>query len=168
MLSEKMMEQLNDQMMFEFSSGHIYLAMSAYSHSIDLAGVANFFMVQFREEYEHGMKFYHYILSRDGNVEIAGIPAPKTDYQSLEDVFNVALKHEQTVTQRIHKLMDTAIEENDYATQSFLKWFIDEQVEEEANFTEIIKRIRFVGDSKQGIFMLNHDLGERKFGPDED
>lgn len=162
MLSEKMQKQLNDQMNYEIFSGHYYLAMAAYCESIDLSGIANYFLVQQQEEFEHGMKFYHYILERDAEVNFTGMDDPKSDYKNLEEVFTVALGHEKKVTARIHKLMELAIQENDFATQSFLKWFVDEQVEEEAHMLAILKKLNFVGESKHALFMLDRELGQRK------
>ena len=162
MLSEKMFEGLNDQMMYEFASGHYYLAMAAYCKSIDLDGFANFFIVQEAEERMHAMKFFEYIDNREGDIKMTEIFAPKTDYKSLEDVFEVALNHEKGVTKRINNLMDIAIKDNDHATQSFLRWFIDEQVEEEASMLAILKKLRFVGDNKQGLFLLDREIGQRK------
>ncbi|OQX94808.1 hypothetical protein B6I21_08700 [candidate division KSB1 bacterium 4572_119] len=129
MISEKMTEKINDQIKHELFSGHLYLSMAAYCASIDLDGFANFFIVQEQEERFHAMKFFHYIIEQDKDVKVFGLDQPETEFASLEAVIDAAWKHEQKVTGLINSLMELAISENDFATQSLLKWFIDEQVE---------------------------------------
>ena len=165
MLSQKMIQQINDQIKNELYSGHLYLSMAAYCSSKDLDGFANFFIVQEQEERFHAMKFYHYVVEQGGDVKIHGLDQPKQDFKSLEEVFELAWKHEQLVTQLINKLMDLAIEEKDYATQSLLKWYIDEQVEEEASMLGILKKIQLVGEQGHGMLMLDSELAKRKFNP---
>ena len=165
MLSDKMIEQLNEQIKYELFSGHYYLSMAAYCASKDLEGFANFFIIQEQEERFHAMKFFHYINEQGGDVKIIGLDQPKTDFKSLEEVFDLAWKHEQFVTKLIHKLMDFAIEEKDHATQSFLKWYIDEQVEEESTMLGLLRKIQLVGGKGHGILMLDGELAKRQFTP---
>ena len=165
MLSKIMNDELNEQLKNELYSGHYYLSMAAFCASINMNGFANFFIVQEQEERFHAMKFFNYINEKNGTVIIIALDQPKTDFKSLEEVFELALKHEQLVTGLIYKLMDLAIEEKDHSTQSFLKWFIDEQVEEEANMQGILDKIRLVGERGQGIFMLDQELAQRVFTP---
>ncbi|MBN1349623.1 ferritin [candidate division KSB1 bacterium] len=165
MVSDKMAEQLNQQIKHELYSGHLYLSMAAYCANSDLDGFCNFFVVQEMEERFHAMKFFNYIVEQDKDVKIFGLDQPKMDFKSLEEVFELAWKHEQSVTDRINKLMDLAIQEKDYATQSLLHWYIDEQVEEEASMLNILKKLRIVGDKGQGLFMLDKDLAQRAYNP---
>lgn len=165
MLSKKMIDQLNEQIKHELYSGHLYLSMAAYCASIDLDGSANFFIVQEQEERFHAMKFFHYVNEQGGDVKIYALDQPKMDFKSLQEVFDLAWKHEQSVTQRIYKLMDLAIQEKDYATQSLLQWFINEQVEEEATMLGILKQIQLVGESGQGVLMLDREMAQRQYSP---
>jgi ferritin len=165
MISNKMTKTINDQITHELFSGHLYLSMAAYCASIDLDGFANFFVIQEQEERFHAMKFFHYLIEQDRDVAVAGLDQPETQWKSLEDVFDAAWKHEQKVTGLINNLMKIAIEENDFATQSLLKWYIDEQVEEEATMLGILKKIRLVGDKGHGILMLDTELAGRTFTP---
>ena len=168
MISEKMTEKLNDQIKHELYSGHLYLSMAAYCASIDLDGFSNFFVVQEQEERFHAMKFFHYIVEQDKDVKIFGLDQPETEFDSLEAVIDAAWKHEQKVTKRLYDLMNLANEEKDFATQSLLKWFIDEQVEEEASMLGLLKKVKLVGDKGQGIFMLDKELAARVFTPPAD
>jgi len=165
MLSEKMTEKLNEQIKHELYSGHLYLSMAAYCASKDMDGFTNFFVVQEQEERFHAMKFFRYLIDQDKDVKIYGLDQPETEFKSLEDVIDAAWKHEQKVTKRLYELMEHAVGEKDYSTQGLLKWFIDEQVEEEATMLGILKKIRLVGEKGHGIFMLDKELAARVFTP---
>ncbi len=161
MLSEKMQEQLNEQINAEIYSGYLYYAMEAYFEDQDLTGFANWMHVQAQEELLHAHKFFNYINERGGRVKLDGIETPKNDWESPTEVFKEAYEHETKVTERINNLYDLALEEKDHATASFLKWFIDEQVEEEASADEIVNKLKRIGDSGHGIFMLDSELSNR-------
>ena len=165
MLSDKMIAKINEQIKNELYSGHLYLSMAAYCSSVDLDGFSNFFIIQEQEERFHAMKFYHYVVEQGGDVKIYGLDQPRQDFKSLEEVFDAAWKHEQLVTKLISDLMDLAVQEKDYASQSLFQWYIDEQVEEEASMLGILKKIQMVGEKGHGIFMLDRELAQRSFTP---
>ena len=142
MLSEKLEKSLNDQITFEFYSSYTYLAMAAFCESSDLSGFANFFRVQAKEELDHAMKLYDYVFQKGGTVVLGEIEQPKKEYNNMLDVFETGLAHERIVTSRIYAITDIATEEREHATMSFLKWFIDEQVEEENNFNSLLKKVK--------------------------
>ena len=162
MASEKMINELNDQLQAEMFSSYLYLSMSAYFSDINLQGCATWMSIQSQEEYAHAIKFYQYILDIGGKVELGAIEKPEDSWDSAQAVFEEALKHEKYVTSRIHKLVDLALEEKDHATNGFLQFFVTEQVEEEATATEIVEKFKMVGDHMQGIFMLDKELGARQ------
>ena len=161
MLSKKMNEALNKQINHEFYSEYYYMAMSAYCESIDLPGFASWMMAQAREEHEHAMRFYNYILSRDGQVTLDKIDKPRQAYKSILDMFEHVLKHEQFVTKTITDLYELAIKENDYPSQVELQWFIREQVEEEKTAKDIIQQLKWVGDKSTALFMLDQKMAGR-------
>ncbi|AFS79226.1 ferritin [Gottschalkia acidurici 9a] len=165
MLSQKLLDALNDQFNYELLSAHYYIAMAAYCADQDLDGFANFFMVQAEEERFHAMKFYNYINEVDGRANLEGISTPKNDFESITDVFQNALSHENSVTKRIYNLMDIAQDEREHATISFLRWFVDEQIEEEASMKTIIKKLERLGNDNHGLFVLDQELGQRVFTP---
>ncbi len=166
MLSEKMQAALNTQINMEFFASYQYLAMAAYFESENLMGFANWMHMQSQEENMHAMKFYHYVNDRRGRVTLQALDTPKTAWSSPLEAFEDALKHEQKVTAKINALVDLAIQESDHATNSFLKWFVDEQVEEEANVDAVIQDLKRIGDASQGLFMLDRELAQR--GPEEE
>ena len=164
-MNEKIEKMINDQMNFEFYSAYIYKAMGAYCDSIDLPGFANWLNVQFDEEKFHSEKMYNFLLERRGRPFYTQVDAPPKDWDSVKAVFEHAFEHEQIVTGRINKIMTAAIEAHDHATVSFLNWYVDEQVEEEANVDAIIKRLGMIKGSGEGLFMMDKDLAARTFTP---
>jgi ferritin len=160
-LSAKMQEALNDQLNHELYSAYLYLAMAAYLEETDLPGCAHWMRMQAQEELLHGMKVYDYILSRDGRVMLATVQGPATEWASLTAAFDAALKHEQVMTGRFNELADLASGEKDHATMNVVRWFIDEQVEEEATLKEIMQKLRLFGGEGAGLYMFDRELATR-------
>jgi ferritin len=161
MLKPKMQEALNRQVNAELYSAYLYLSMSAHFESRGLPGMAHWMRIQFEEEQIHGLKIYDFINGRDGTVILTEIEAPKTEWSSVLDVFEYTYQHEQKVTGLINDLVSLAYEEKDHATASFLQWFVDEQVEEEANASQIVDQLKMVGDNGAALFLLDGQLGQR-------
>lgn len=165
MISKKMVQTLNKQLNNELYSAYLYLSMSSFTTFIGLKGAANWFMVQYQEEMTHAMKFYDYLNSQGEHSQLAAIAAPPTEFGTLLSMFEQTLKHEQFITKCINDLMDQAVKEKDHATQIFLQWFVTEQIEEEGNDNDIIAKLKLVGDSTQGLMMVDRDLAARVFTP---
>jgi ferritin len=165
MLSKKMETAFNDQIAAEFYSAHLYLAMAAYLADSDLPGFANWMRIQYQEEVFHGMKMFDFVIERDGRALVKSWEEPQAQWKDPIDVFTEVYKHEQKVTSLIHNLVDIALEEKDHATYSFLQWFVDEQVEEEAAAKGILQQLKMLGDSKSGLFQVDRELGSRVFTP---
>ncbi|MCD6545757.1 MAG: ferritin [Thermotogae bacterium] len=165
MLKEKMADALNKQINEELYSAYLYLSMSAYFDSIGLKGFANWMMVQYKEEMDHAMKIYNYLLSQGESVKLLSLKEPPHKWDSPLHAFEETLKHEQHITQCINDLVDLAEELKDRPTYNFLQWYIDEQVEEEENDREIINKLKLIGDSHNGLFMLDRELAQRKYVP---
>jgi ferritin len=161
-LSKKMEEALNKQLNAELFSSFLYLSMAADFQSKNFTGFAAWLEVQSKEENEHALKFYRYILERGGKIKLLTIDAPKNEWQTPLEAFQDTYEHEKKVTNMIYKLLELAIEEKDYATQEMLQWFVKEQVEEEAQTSQIVEQLKIIGESKNGWFMLDHRLGKRK------
>ena len=168
MVNEKMEAALNAQLNAEVYSGYLYLSMAAYFEDIDLAGFANWMRVQAEEELEHGMKFYDYIIRRGASVTLEAIEKPQTEWESPLAVFEHVLSHEQMVTGLINDLVDLAIEERDHATNNFLQWFVEEQVEEEENAMEMLAKVKLAGDNNSIIYTLNEEFAGRVRGASEE
>ncbi|WP_018922608.1 ferritin [Salsuginibacillus kocurii] len=167
MMSEKLEQQLMEQMNYEFYSAHAYLATAAYCSHQDLDGFSNFFHVQAEEERFHAMKFYHFLNDMGARLHVTGFETPENSFSSILDCFKKSLAHEKEVTKRIYKLADLALDEREHATMTFLNWFIDEQVEEEALFDGYIKKLERVHLDGDAIFLLDEELSKRSFTPPE-
>ncbi|MDC3413524.1 ferritin [Aquibacillus sp. 3ASR75-11] len=163
MISDNLVKGLIKQMNYEFYSAHSYLSMAAYCSEENLDGFANFFLVQAEEERYHAMKFYNFINDMGERAVVEGFPTPNNEFSSMLDVFEKGLKHEQEVTRRIYDLADIALDEREHATMTFLNWFIEEQVEEEALFDSLIQKLKRIDKDSNAFFMLDSELGKRSF-----
>ncbi len=162
MLDPKMQEALNEQINAELFSAYLYLAMSAYFEHQNLPGFAQWMRVQAREELEHAMKIYHFVHERRGRVVLKAVAEPPADWDSPVAAFEQTLRHEQEVTRRIHNLVRLARSLEDYATEVFLHWFVEEQVEEEAQAEAVLQRLQSVADHPPALLMLDRELGQRR------
>jgi ferritin len=165
MMKKEVAHALNKQLNAELYSSYLYLSMAAYFGSINLSGFANWMTVQAQEELMHGMKFYHYIIERSGRVVLEPIEGPQTEWKSPLDAFEHVFKHEQKVTSLINDLVDLSLKEKDHATNSFLQWFVDEQVEEESSADAVVQKLKLAANSPGGLLMLDNELGQRIFTP---
>ncbi len=165
MLKERVLKALNDQINAEQYSALMYLSMSAWFEDKGLPGFANWMYVQYQEELTHANKIFKFVVERNSKAELKAIEQMPVEFNSLLEVVEKTLAHEQHVTELINNIVDVATEERDHATQSFLQWFVDEQVEEEANVSEILDSLRLIeGDAKgNGLFMLDRELRQRTF-----
>jgi ferritin len=161
MLSKVVQDTINDQIKNELYSAYLYLSMSAYFEGANLPGCAHWMRVQSQEEVSHAMKFFEFVFDRGGRVMLQAIDQPPVDFKSPLDIFQQGLQHEQKVTAMINHIYELAVKENDYATQTFVQWFITEQVEEEKNATQIVDQLKAVGDQPAALFMLDGHLGKR-------
>lgn len=165
MLGDKMQTAMNQQINAELHSSYIYLSMVAYFESLNLRGFANWMNVQAQEEVGHAMRFFNFINERRGRVLLEPIAAVPTTWASPLAAFENAFAHEQKISSMINDLMNLAQKEKDHAAASFLKWFIDEQVEEEANADGVVQQLKLAGDSGTALFMLDREMAGRTAGP---
>ena len=163
-MNEKLVKAFNDQIQAEFYSAYMYYAMSVYCAEQNKKGMAFWLKVQYEEERSHAMKLISHLQDRGASVELMQIDQPHIAKESFLALFEQALEHEKYVTKRIHDMYAMAIEEKDYAAQNHLAWFVDEQLEEEATFTEIVEKMKLIGDSVVGMFQMDAELGRRAAG----
>ena len=165
MIKQKVQGKLNYQLNRELYSSYLYLSMSAYFESVNLKGFANWMRVQAEEELMHALKFYDYIAEMGGRITLSSIEEPSSEWGSPLKVFQHVYEHEQKVTGLIHDLVSLAISEKDQATNSFLQWFVKEQVEEEESASEVVEKIKLAGDATDSLSKLDSELGQRVFTP---
>lgn len=154
---------INQQINAEFHSAYLYLSMSSYCQSVGMAGCANWMKVQYQEELAHATHLFDYVLERGGRAILAPIAEVVVDFKSILHVFEETLTHEIKVTGLINNLMDLSITESDHATKSFLQWFVDEQVEEEANVELILNNLKLINGEGQGLLMMDREMATRVF-----
>ncbi len=163
MIKKEVEVALNEQINAEFKSAYLYLSMSSYFQATGLSGCANWMRVQYQEELAHATRFFDYVNERGGRVRLSPIAEVEVEFSGIVDVFEKTLEHEQVVTGMIDRLMDIAIKESDHATKSFLQWFVDEQVEEEANVGLILNNLSLINGEGQGLLMMDREMRTRVF-----
>ncbi len=161
MLSKTMQDAINTQIKNELYSAYLYLSMSAYCESITLGGFAHWMRSQHDEEYGHAMKLFKYVYDRGGRVVLQAIDQPPSEFKGPLDVFEKVLEHEKKVTGGINELYSMALKENDYASQNFLQWFVNEQVEEESTASTIVEQLKIIGDKGPSLIMMDRHLATR-------
>ena len=163
MIKKEVLDALNEQINAESYSAYMYLSMAAYFENMGLSGFAHWMKVQYQEESAHALKFFNYVTERGGKVVLKAIDQVPVEFDGIVDVFEKTLVHEVHVSDLINNLMNVAISASDHASQSFLKWFVDEQVEEEANVEKILATLKLINGQGNGIFFLFLELSQRVF-----
>jgi ferritin len=161
MLPKKIETAMNKQINHELYSSYLYLSMSAYFMGLNLEGFAHWMRIQAQEEMTHGVKFFDHILSRDGAPKLDAIKAPEATWKSPFEACQAVLKHEQFISKSINALADLAVAEKDHASTTLLQWFVNEQVEEEANANLLVERVKMIKDSPGGMLMMDRQLAKR-------
>lgn len=161
-LAKKMQDALNEQIRHELYSAYLYLSMSHYCEAHNLPGTAKWLRMQWSEEQTHATRLMDYVNRRGGRVALAAIEKPPAEFGTLLHLFEQVLKHEESISAKIHKLYETATAAKDHATATELQWFISEQVEEEQNAGQIVDNLKLIGDNRPGLFMLDRQLGARQ------
>ena len=161
MLSKELEAALNEHLGAELYASHLYLSMAAYCESLPLPGAARWMSIQSLEERDHALRFFRYIADRDGRVVLGRLDEPPSDFGSPRSLFEQALDHERAVSERINELYRMSSEAGDYATQAFLQWFVQEQVEEESTLSGLVDALGMIGDDKPGLLALDRELAAR-------
>ncbi len=162
MLSDRMQETLNRQINREFFSAYSYLALTAYFEDLNLKGFAHWMRTQHKEELVHANKAFDFVNDRDGRVTLSALEAPKVSWNSPVEAFAFALETEEANSKQIYEVVEAVMDERDHANHTFMQWFVNEQIEEEALVNDMLQRLRLVGDNNTGLFLIDHELGLRK------
>jgi len=163
MITKKMQDAMNEQIKHELESAYLYLSMVAYFHSLGLDGMAQWMRAQTQEEMVHAMKFFDHIKDREGRIELLPLAQPKKEWSSPLAAFQDAYQHEKFITAKINALVKIAAEETDYPASVLLQWFSTEQVEEESSTSRVAQMLERIGDSGNGLIMLDRELDTRTF-----
>ena len=161
MISNTINEILNEQINKEFYSGYLYLSMSAHLKELGLNGFASWTRLQAKEEVEHGLKIFDYLIDCNSFVTLKQIRTPEFEFNGISSIFNHIYEHEKCITRSIMEIAKKAEEENDRTTLNFIDWFIEEQIEEEEAVKNIIKRLDMFGDDKVALYLMDQELAKR-------
>jgi ferritin len=160
MLSSAMIDALNNQLKHEAQASFNYLAMASWAEQNKMEGAASFFMSHADEENSHFRKVFNYINEVGAKAKVPSIDQPRHDFDNILQVCQVALDHERLITSHIDTLVNQAIQEKDHATYDFLRFFVEEQMEEEVLFTKVIDRIELIGEGPQSLYYIDKELGK--------
>ena len=163
MINKKVFDAMSEQIKNELESAYIYLSMVGYFHSRNLDGMAHWMRVQVHEETIHAMKLFDHLTNRGASVALPDLKQLKTMWKNPMEAWKDAYAHEQFITAKIHNLLKIVRKENDYTAEPLLAWFVNEQIEEENNTDKICRQLEMIGDSKEGLFMLDRELGTRVY-----
>ena len=156
MLNKKIEVALNEQVEKEAFSSALYLAMASWAEVKGIAGVADWLYLQADEERMHMLKFIRYINERGGHAIVPALKQPKKEFNAVKKMFEEVLKHEQFISSSINDIVALCIKEKDFTTQHWLQWFVNEQIEEEANVTKILDKLNLIGDNN--LYMFDRDI----------
>ena len=163
MISENLAGALNEQVNAELYSAYLYLSMSAFAERAAFKGAANWLYVQAREETAHAIHMYQFVLDRGAAPALRAINPPPPEFKDMEDIFTQVLAHEQKITAGINSLATLAMKESDHACYQFIMWYVNEQVEEEADASDLLSKIQMVGGDKGLFLSLDKELAARVY-----
>ena len=163
MLNEKIEKAITAQINEELYSSYLYLAMAAHLSNIGLNGFANWMNIQVQEEMNHAKFFFNFVLERGGKVNLEQIAKPPSEWENITQIFEETVKHEKYISSKINDIATLALEEKDHATASFLRWFIDEQVEEEATAEDWLNKLKLTKAEGTALFFLDQEAAKRVF-----
>ena len=158
MLSNKIQDALNQQIGEEDYASHYYLSMASWLDKTGLHGSARFLYGHAEQERAHMMKLFRYLNDAGGHAFVHAVKEPARDFQSLSEIMELVLQHEQVVTKSINALVDTCLSEKDFSTFNFLQWYVAEQHEEERLFMSILDIIKIAGTDGRGLFFIDKEI----------
>jgi ferritin len=158
MVSKKIEKALNDQIRLESESSQLYLAMACWAEANGFEGVSEFMYDQSDEERQHMLKIIKFLNNRGGTTVVTELSAPKYQYDSIRELFENLLKHEIFISEKINDLVHLTFELKDFATHSFLQWYVIEQIEEEATARNIIDKMNLIGDNVSSLYLFDNEI----------
>ena len=161
-MTATVLEAINKQVSNEFTASFSYLSMAAWCEHHNFMGAGAWLRMQAAEEHTHAMRLFDFLLARNYQVRLLGIEPPKSEFSSLQNVFEQSLAQEQGVSKQIDALYELAFREKVFAAMAELQWFITEQVEEEKTVRDIVAKLKMVADDPASILDIDRELGARK------
>ena len=162
-MDKKVYELINDQINKELYSAYLYLSFADYYEEEGLDGYANWYEIQAREERDHAMILRKYLHENGQPVKLLAIDQPDKTFKSHVEPLEAGLEHEKYVTSLINDIYAAAVEANDYRTQRFLGWFVDEQLEEEDTAEDMLTKMKLFGSDARSLYELNQEYASRTY-----
>lgn len=162
-MDAKVAKLINEQINAEFYSAYLYLSFADYYEEAGLKGYANYYMIQAKEERDHALIFRNYMHDNGEKITLTAIAEPECDFEDYLAPLTAALTHEKYVTALINGIYAAAEDVKDYRTINFLKWFVDEQLEEEANADDMITRMKLFGGDAKALYDLDQEYASRTY-----
>jgi ferritin len=156
MLNQRIEDLLNDQVQKEGYSSNLYLSMASWSEKNGFSGIAKWMFAQANEERNHMLKIIVYINERGGHAIVPAIEQPSIEHGTVKEMFEAVMKHEQFISEAINQIVAATIDEKDYTTNSWVQWFVTEQIEEEANVNIILDKLSMLGS--ENMYMFDRDI----------
>ena len=157
-MNNKVEKALNKQIELEHFSSQLYLAMASWAEKTGFNGSANFLYEHSDEERGHMLKLFHYVNDRGGHAIVPKVEQPTLEFKSIHDVFKEIFEHEKMITSAINDLVGLCYEEKDFTTVSFLQWYVEEQIEEESLFSNILDKFNLLGGDKAKMYMFDNEM----------
>ena len=164
MLPKKVEEILNQQIHREDYSSQLYLSMASWAENLGFKGVSSWLYAQAEEERVHMLKLVRYVNDRDGVAVIPGIKMPPKAFGDIFVMFDQVFAHEKFISGSINEIVAVCIAENDFTTQNWIQWFVNEQIEEEASVKGILDKLKLVG--KNNLYFFDRDILSLRGGGD--
>lgn len=162
-MDKNVVKLLNEQITKELYSAYIYLDFSIFYEREGLDGFANWYMIQAQEERDHAMLFLKFLQMAGETAELGNVDKPDTTLNTLMDPLKAGFKHEQYVTGLINNIYSAAYDVKDFRTMQFLDWFVKEQLEEEKNADDMIKKMELFGNDSKGLYSLDAEYAQRVY-----
>ncbi len=162
-MDKKVSQLLNEQINKELYSAYLYLDFSVFYEAEGLDGFANWYMIQAQEERDHAMLFLKYLQNNGEKVTLDAVAKPDKELKALMDPLKFGLEHEQYVTSLINDIYAAAYDVRDFRTMQFLDWFVKEQLEEEKNADDMIKKMELFGNDSKGLYSLDAEYAARVY-----
>ncbi len=158
MQNKKVEQALNKQIELEHFSSQLYLAMASWAEKNGFNGSANFLYAHSDEEREHMLKLFHFVNDRGGHAIVPKVEQPKLEWDSIQDIYEEIYEHEKMISAEINNLVGICYDERDFTTQNFLQWFVEEQIEEENLFSNILDKLNLMGGDKAKAYMFDNEM----------
>ncbi len=153
-LKEEVIDVLNKQVQMEAHSSAAYLAMAGWCDVNGYDNCAEFFFRQSDEEKKHQMKLFRYLVNMEATAISPRVEEPNHEFPNLRSIFESALDMEISVTESIHDVVRSCRKHDDIATEEFMRWFVQEQIEEEFVARRTLELFDVIGEDKLALAMI--------------